>query len=649
MALPAPNLDDRSFQDLVDEAKRMVQQRCPTWTDHNVSDPGVTLIETFAYMVDQLMWRMNKVPDRVYIKFLEMLGLELQPPSAAQAPVTFWLTAGLKQSVVIPTATRVATTRGEDEPIVFATVERLEIVPCSRANVATEIDGEQVDHTDTLDNKQNFFCFDQVPKPGDCFYIGLSNATPRCAVTLTVGATIEGVGVNPDYPPVVWEAWDGSDWVECDQESDTTGGLNRDGIIVLHLPETHAAHAGIVRTAAGWLRCRVLENEEWQPAYSASPRISRLDAHTSGGTIPAVNAQIITEEIVGISEGTPAQRFLLRHRPVVPSADGYAVEVSELSGWEDWTEVDSFAQSGPDDKHFAIDRSAGEIVFGPSVRLPDGTVRGYGKTPTTGLPIRIREYRTGGGRSANVSAGSINSLQTALAYVGSVTNRYPATGGTDAETMDNAKLRGPIMLRTRQRAVTAADYESLALEGSKALARAHAVPAGEGDATAGGIELLVVPTVEDGEHGSLDFSQMLASDDLMSEVTSYLDERRTMGARLLVRPPSYVGMSIVSQLRGRSRYTTEEIEKASLEALFTYFHPTRGGPEGKGWPFGRPVAVGEVFSVLQKVRGVEYVEDVRLYPADPISGTREKAIPRIDLGSHDLVFSYGHQIMVQSG
>ena len=43
--LPAPNLDDRTFQDLVDDAKRLVQQRCPTWTDHNVSDPGVTLIE----------------------------------------------------------------------------------------------------------------------------------------------------------------------------------------------------------------------------------------------------------------------------------------------------------------------------------------------------------------------------------------------------------------------------------------------------------------------------------------------------------------------------------------------------------------------------------------------------------------------------
>ncbi len=70
MTLPAPSLDDRQAQDLVDDAKRLVQKMCPEWTDHNVSDPGVTLIEAFAFMVDQLIYRLNRVPDRLYVKFL---------------------------------------------------------------------------------------------------------------------------------------------------------------------------------------------------------------------------------------------------------------------------------------------------------------------------------------------------------------------------------------------------------------------------------------------------------------------------------------------------------------------------------------------------------------------------------------------------
>jgi len=88
MALPVPNLDDRRFQDLVDDAKRLVQQRCPEWTDHNVSDPGVTLIELFAWMTDQLLYRVNRVPDRNYVKFLELIGIRLFPPSAARGDVT---------------------------------------------------------------------------------------------------------------------------------------------------------------------------------------------------------------------------------------------------------------------------------------------------------------------------------------------------------------------------------------------------------------------------------------------------------------------------------------------------------------------------------------------------------------------------------
>src|SRR6266516_3857413 len=109
MVLPAPNLDDRRFQDLVDDAKRLVMRRCPEWTDHNVSDPGVTLIETFAFMTDQLLFRLNQVPDKLYVKFLELIGLRLIPPTPARVPVTFWLSAPAVTPVVIATTTKVGT------------------------------------------------------------------------------------------------------------------------------------------------------------------------------------------------------------------------------------------------------------------------------------------------------------------------------------------------------------------------------------------------------------------------------------------------------------------------------------------------------------------------------------------------------------
>ncbi|HYP23481.1 MAG TPA: type VI secretion system baseplate subunit TssF, partial [Actinomycetota bacterium] len=132
MTLPAPSLDDRRFQDLVDEAKRMVQQRCPEWTDHNVSDPGVTLIETFAFMVDQLLYRLNRVPDRLYVKLLDLVGVRRFPPTAATVDVTFRLSAPQPEPVVVPAGTEVATPRTDvQEPVTFTVVEPLTIPPCS--------------------------------------------------------------------------------------------------------------------------------------------------------------------------------------------------------------------------------------------------------------------------------------------------------------------------------------------------------------------------------------------------------------------------------------------------------------------------------------------------------------------------------------
>ena len=153
MSLPAPNLDDRRFQNLVDDAKRLVQRRCPEWTDHNVSDPGVTLIEAFAYMTDQLLYRLNRVPERNYVRFLELIGVKLFPPTAASVGVTFWLSAPQKDSITVPSGIEVATMRGEgsDSAIAFTTTEQLVIVPAERSLVCSiPAGGVWRNHTDTI-------------------------------------------------------------------------------------------------------------------------------------------------------------------------------------------------------------------------------------------------------------------------------------------------------------------------------------------------------------------------------------------------------------------------------------------------------------------------------------------------------------------
>jgi len=646
MALPVPNLDDRRFQDLVDDAKRLVQQRCPEWTDHNVSDPGVTLIETFAWMTDQLLYRLNRVPDRHYVKFLELLGVGLFPPTAARAAVTFWLSAAATEPVRVAAGTQVATLRTEsDEAIVFSTVSDLSIVPSWLAIAASMVDGAHLgDHSDALAKGKGFFCFDTPPKPGDALMVGLSDAVPSCAITLRFGCSIEGVGVDPDRPPLAWEAWDGESWVACEMERDGTGGLNRDGDVVLHVPRSHAASV-IDRRRAGWIRGRITPPEAGQPPYSASPSVNALSVFTIGGTNDAVHAEPIRDEIIGIAEGVPGQRFTLRRRPVVRGNGPLAIRTSEGDGSVEWQQVSSFAGSSPEDSHFMLDAASGELMLGPGVRLADGSLRQYGRVPPKGAILKIDTYFTGGGRAGNVAARAISVLRSSIPFVARLENRRPASEGVDGEDIENAKVRGPILLRTRGRAVTAEDYEQLAREAAPEVARVRAVAATDGT-DAGSVRVLIVPAVTT-QDGRLPFERLVPAEETLAKIATRLDESRVIGVRVIVEPPIYRGITIVARLNARPRANPRKLQEAAMAALYKYFDPIAGGPEGGGWPFGRPVQVGEVYAVLQGVRGVEMVEDVRLFGADPITGKRGDPVTRLDLDANALVFSYEHQLLVE--
>lgn len=116
----------------------------------------------------------------------------------------------------------------------------------------------------------------------------------------------------------------------------------------------------------------------------------------------------------------------------------------------------------------------------------------------------------------------------------------------------------------------------------------------------------------------------------------------------MVEPPVYQGITLVARLRARARANPQHLQSAAMESLNRYFHPITGGPDGQGWPFGRPVHVGEVYSVLQRLRGTEFVEDVRLFAADPITGERGEAVQRLYIEPNALVFSYSHQVRVET-
>jgi predicted phage baseplate assembly protein len=284
------------------------------------------------------------------------------------------------------------------------------------------------------------------------------------------------------------------------------------------------------------------------------------------------------------------------------------------------------------------------------VREENGDFRQFGRVPDKGKALRMRAYRTGGGVRGNVGRGALSVLKSSIPYVSKVVNRRAAAGGADGEDIDNAKVRGPIVLRTKGRAVTAEDYEYLAKEAAPgAVARIHCVTAGDGDgADAAGVRVLVVPAASS-RGGQIAFSELVPSEEVLRRISHRLDECRVIGSRVLVAPPRYTGVTVVADLVAQHEADIPHVEEGARRALYTYLNPIIGGPSGNGWPLGRPVNVGEIYSVLQRLRGLDLIDDVKLFSVDLDKRARSRApLPRVDLGPHDLVLSYEHLVRVRT-
>lgn len=658
MALPTPNLDDRKFQDLVDEARRMIPRYCPEWTDHNLSDPGITLIELFAWMVEIMLYRLNKVPDKNYVKFLELMGVRLAPARAARADVTFRLSAAQPEIVVIPRGTEVATVRTEtQDAITFTTDRDLRILVPSLVHTLVTRDGTAFyDYAPALkDPDLHVGIFQDVPQPGNALYLGYGQDLSAHTLALTIVCDqIEGIGVNPYDPPLSWDYFDGTtrEWVPLTRqnaglERDDTGGLNRGGTVIVQLPY-EAAPTDVDGKRAFWLRCVAIRPRPGQGAYSASPRLNGIITESIGGVVPASHAAKIVGEPLGISSGEPGQVFKLFNAPILPRSEGETIEVEAEDGeFEAWEEVETFAFSGPADSHFVCDSVSGEVSFGPRVRQPNGEERQFGRIPLAGRQIRFSSYRYGGGVAGNVGQGTLTVLKSSIPYVAWVKNQRGAMGGLDPETLDNARLWGPQALRVRTRAVTADDFEQLALQGSSEVARARCLaPAAlgkDGPAKPGAVTVLLVPAAR-GQGEPIPKDRLDLPTQLRQTVKGFLDERRLLGVELSVGAPSYTWVAVAAVIRTKRKADRERVRQEAERRLYDFVNPVIGGPDGSGWPFGRPLHVGEVYSVLQSVPGVDFVEEAQIAVIDPNTGEVRSSSQKVEIEPDGLICSYRHAV-----
>ncbi len=665
MALTAPVLDDRKFQDIVDEAKKRIPHYCKEWTDHNVSDPGVTLIELFAWMTEMLLYRLNQVPDLHYIKFLDMLGITLKEPIPAKAPVTFWLTGAQDTPVLISAGTEVASTQTEtQDPIIFTTDKDFRVLPPKLGRVLNRVaaSGRQrgKQYLDQnlrrlVSGFEGFDVFSQVPQVGDAVYFGFENNLSYHILTLNFDCDpAGGAGVDPTLPPYVWEASSADEelrWEECELEFDTTKALNSAGSFQLHMPKM--GKYSVNKQSYYWVRLRIKEISEYderqgvQP-YHISPKIRQASIVSMGGTVPTSHSERIRDEFVERSDGAAGQNYHLQNTPIIGREKGEYLEVQvEGEPPQQWGEAPDFASSDAYDRHYTLDSVSGEIRFGPAIRQPDGTIKLYGAIPPRGSNLVFKKYHRGGGEQGNVQASIINTLRTSIPYIAQVRNREPAWGGLDAESLESAMMRGPALLRSRDRAVTESDFEFLARQAlPAAIGRVKTLqprPAEAGRVAPGQIYVLVIPRVMTPDYYIAPEELELREQDV-TRLSDYLDERRLLTIQVDVRPPAYRWVAVKTQLRASPGVPADDVEAEVLSRLYRYLNPLTGGNSGNGWPFGRDLFVSDVYQSLQGIPNIQFVRNVEMYEASPGGAADGKALETLEVLTHGVIASGIHEV-----
>jgi predicted phage baseplate assembly protein len=196
MPLQAPNLDDRQFADIVAEAKTLIPRYLPEWTNFNESDPGITLVELFAWMTEMMLYRLNQTPDLNYIKFLQLIGIELAPARPAAAELSFTLSRPDLVSVIVPQGTQVAAAGGP-APIIFETDAALIAIGAALAALQV-FDG--TGYTPATSKNANpgqwFYPFGQNPRRGAALLLGFSSPVefPTDQINLAVSGSAGAAG-----------------------------------------------------------------------------------------------------------------------------------------------------------------------------------------------------------------------------------------------------------------------------------------------------------------------------------------------------------------------------------------------------------------------------------------------------------------------
>jgi hypothetical protein len=740
--LPLPNLDDRMFEQMLQEARKAIPRLFPQWTDENAHDPGMTLLELMSWMTEMQQYYLNRVTEQSERKFLKLLGVKQKEASSAICDVIF---SNVEQQLVLPQGTPLTALDQR-----FETLETLRLIPAVLEKTIVRTESVAGDFTSNNHAGIAYYAFGPDAKKGSKLYIGFDRSLPE-QTDISISLKL-----FEDYPvpvapgpkgevhlvssaEVSWSyasSDDGEGWMPAQLIRDHSVHLSQSGEIIFRISspmkpfmlfpaddkrrywicctleregyelppkmekislnsvqaqqmETFSEIVHFDSDGEPELVCELIsylaftgqhlvqvqdESGAWQD-WRQSPELSEcgpndrccaVSQHSetastritfgegTHGSMPPPGRQRIrvisfTPEFaswrwLGNSDGLPGQTFEIQQDKLYQRSSMQLQVSRRVTGqteliWEDWQLVDDFDNSTSSDRHYRFHVDTRTIEFGNNEA---GLIPFKSVEPN----IRFISLQAGGGMRGNIKNGMMDAIDAGIAEWDSiaVTNPFHARGGSQPETLEEAKMRVQRELDTPYRAVTSEDYEAIAaaIPGLR-VARVKAIPLykpGMRDfprvKAPAQMTVVVVPYSEN--------DKPKASKGFLQTVQKHLDAHRLLTTELHVMPAVYIRVTVHAIVVVEPQYKEEA--SRILRELKRLLQPMGYGDGSQGWRFGRTVYKGDIYGVISRLKGIVFVQD--LWMDAEGQGSYKDPSGDIHIPPYGLVYSGDHEVELVS-
>lgn len=579
----------QTWKDTVGWLRQRIAAIDPEWSDHNLHDPGITILEMLAWMQQNQLYHGEQIGEEHRRKYAELLGLRRH----RLRPGKTFVTVGAKEPLYLEAGTgfyadTIRFETRESQMVLEGAFQKLETLggePHAALEGSWIAEGRGI----------CLLPFGTSPKTGNCFEITLKEGLEtgiRHRLFMKTGPAPDSLkSAQGRKNPVDETAYDGhgyyplaeirleylteQGWRTADVKRDDTYGMVQDGSICFFLEMP-------MRTGDYRLRFRLKRCD-----YLWPPCITRI----SLAMVEVWQQETVTEALEFFGRGLPVQRFDCGVRDLCREYIKVETSLEEEPGQMTvWEQVEDFHHSSCEDRHYRVE--GGWLLFGDGFcgRMPEGRIRVSGLVRTLG-------------KAGNVKAGAITCMEGESPVL--VLNEDEVTGGLDEESPDDVFKRFLSGAERKKRAVLPEDYEELVMGIPGLLVDSCVVFAG--DVKKRELVVVVKPASPDG--------QGLLNEAYQKNLYRYLEEKRMLGTRLLVRSPVYCPVSIACRCLVKPQYRNAG---KLVEDWIREWMGTRG--------FGQGIAYGELTGGLEALPWVLEVHSLSI-----VSGRQGRRNSRGDL------------------